>query len=111
MRRKPEAPADRAARLRDADGGRSWIPLQMQAVSAPSILDPRPGLVRIEALHLLELLKGVRPKVLLIDHAAVTDYERLDAAAVVLRGSRHQRKASDHHAFDDEVHGTVRGGG
>src|SRR6516165_2675210 len=80
-------------------------------ISASSILDRRPGLVRIEALHLLELLKGVRPKVLLIDHAAVTDYERLDAAAAVFRGSRHERKASDHHAFDDEVHGTVRGGG
>src|SRR5215472_7707050 len=80
-------------------------------IFAPSILDRRPGLVRIEALHLLELLKGVRPKVLLIDHAAVTYYERLDATAAVFRGSRHQRKASDHHAFDDEVHGTVRGGG
>src|SRR6516164_9007036 len=80
-------------------------------ISPPSILDRRPGLVRIEALHLLELLQGARPEVLLIDPAAVTDDERLDAAAAVFRGSRYQGKASDHHAFDDEVHGTVRGGG
>src|SRR6516164_7679038 len=82
----------------------------MQAVSAPSILDRRPGLVRIEALHLLELLKGAGPEVFLIDHAAVTHYESLDAGAAVPRGSRHQPKAADHHAFDDEIHGTVRGG-
>src|SRR6516225_5817701 len=77
-------------------------------ISASSILDRRPGLVRIEALHLLELLKGVRAKVFLIDHAAVTYYERLDAAAAVFHWRGNERKASDHYALDDEVHGTLR---
>ena len=35
----------------------------------------RPGCIGVETFHLLELVQGLRSKILLVDYAVVADYE------------------------------------
>src|ERR1700741_4562402 len=55
-----------------------------------------PGLVRVEALHLLEFVKSARSEVLLIDDTSLTNDEGLDTRLTVLGWGGYQGEASDH---------------
>src|SRR5215469_16009070 len=82
------------------------------AARAALLIDDRgPGLVRVEAIHLLELLQRVRAQVLLVDHTGVTHHERLETGLTVLGRGSDERKASEHDAFHDVVHGAKRSRG
>src|SRR5690348_6803404 len=63
-----------------------------------------PGLIRVEALHLLEFVKSARSEVLLIDDTVLTNDEGLDTRLPVLGWGGYQCEASDHHAFQHVVH-------
>src|SRR5688572_25930456 len=67
------------------------------------LLDRAPGPVRVEPLHLRELVERRRAEIFLVDHAVVTDDEGLEAGDAI-RGRRgHQREAPDHHLVHHEV--------
>src|SRR5690242_16142518 len=92
---------------------RSWIcspvPLRMLCSLFVILHNWDPGLIRVEALHLLEFVKSARSEVLLIDDTVLTNDEGLDTRLTVLGWGGYQGEASDHHAFHDVVHLTQRG--
>src|SRR4030095_12085241 len=63
-----------------------------------------PGVVRIEALHFLELFKAVHTEVLFVDNAVVANDEAFDSGYSVNRRTCNQRKSSDHDTLHNEIH-------
>src|SRR6476661_703634 len=70
-----------------------------------------PGLVRVEALHLLKLIESLETEIILVDDAVVADYERLHAGHAVLGRGGDQGETPDHHTFHYEIHFAERSGG
>src|SRR3954453_6819703 len=74
------------------------------ALAVVMVWNRRPGLVRVEQLHLAEFIESAGPEILLVHDAVVTDNECLHSRHSVFRGRRYQRKASDHHALHHKIH-------
>lgn len=74
------------------------------------VQDGLPGCVGVETLHLFELLECIWAEVLLVDDAIVADHERLYTGDAVLGGGGDECEAAYHHAFDDIVESSERGG-
>ncbi len=68
----------------------------------------RPRRVRIEALHLLELVERVRPEILLVYDAVVTDDERVHSRYVILGRRSDHCEAADHDSFTTKFHSGQR---
>src|ERR1700722_10568702 len=68
----------------------------------------RPGYIRVETFHLLELVQGLGSKVFLVDYAVVTDHEGAHTRYVVLSGCGDKCKAADHDSLHHEIDFTER---
>ena len=62
-----------------------------------------PGFVRIESLHVLELIESLRPEIFLVDNAVVADDEGPHTGDCILRRRSHEGKAPDHYSFNYEI--------
>src|SRR5215472_9795848 len=71
---------------------------------APLLLDRSPRFVRVEKLHLLELIEGSRSKVLLVHNAVVADDETSHPRLSVFCGGSDQGKAADHYSLHHKVY-------
>src|SRR5262249_49796040 len=69
-----------------------------------------PGLVRIEALHLLKFRQGIWPKVLLVNDTVVTDDKRPHPGDVIYGGCSNQGEAADHDTLHHKIHFAERSG-
>src|SRR5438270_10793212 len=90
--------ARRTQSLRDP-GGASVLRLQ---------LDRSPRLVRVEKLHLLEFVECLRPEVLFVNDAVLTDDEAPDTRYVIFGRRRDQGEAANHDVLHDKIHRAER---
>jgi len=70
-----------------------------------------PGLIGVEKVHFLELVKRLGSQVFLVDNTVVAHDERLHPGDRVFGRGGDESKAPNHHSFYDEVHLTKRRGG
>src|SRR5580704_5981416 len=68
----------------------------------------RPGRIGVEAFHLLELIQGLRSKILLVDYAVVADHEGPHTRYVVLSGRGDKCEAADHDSLHHKIDFTER---